>query len=317
MANRYWVGGTGSWSDTSHWSTTSGGTGGASVPGSSDSAILDGNSGGGTVTIDVSTVYNLNASAFTGTLAQTTGAKVFAGTSVVIGAGVTTAFTQIVFGQSSVNFSINTNGVNVGGSVTISGVCTLQSALVTSGQIDVGGSLTAIDSTTNVTCGRLVNNGTLVMGSGTTWTCAQDFTNASFGSVNAQTSTLVVGTGITFRGATFYNVRVTGAYAEFFSGGSMTNLSTGATNTSIAFEGGTSYTVGSFTQNCSSWSLGARYPYTTITITTSGTSNIGGGSLNTIAVAGTGRLIVTNGVNAGGNSGNIFWNNNVGAIALF
>ena len=32
MANRFWVGGTGNWSDTARWSTTSGGAGGA--PGS-------------------------------------------------------------------------------------------------------------------------------------------------------------------------------------------------------------------------------------------------------------------------------------------
>lgn len=32
MANRFWIGDGGSWSDTAHWSTTSGGSGGASVP---------------------------------------------------------------------------------------------------------------------------------------------------------------------------------------------------------------------------------------------------------------------------------------------
>ena len=36
MANRYWVGNGGNWSDTAHWSTTSGGSGGASVPTSTD-----------------------------------------------------------------------------------------------------------------------------------------------------------------------------------------------------------------------------------------------------------------------------------------
>lgn len=36
MANRYWVGGSGDWSDTAHWSTTSGGSGGSSVPTSAD-----------------------------------------------------------------------------------------------------------------------------------------------------------------------------------------------------------------------------------------------------------------------------------------
>ena len=36
MADRYWVGGTGSWSDTSFWSATAYGVGGASVPGLGD-----------------------------------------------------------------------------------------------------------------------------------------------------------------------------------------------------------------------------------------------------------------------------------------
>ncbi len=39
--NRYWVGGTGDWSDLNHWSTTSGGSGGASVPSSSNNVIID------------------------------------------------------------------------------------------------------------------------------------------------------------------------------------------------------------------------------------------------------------------------------------
>ncbi len=46
MADRYEVsGGNENWSDTSNWSTSSGGASGASVPGSSDKAIFDGNSG--------------------------------------------------------------------------------------------------------------------------------------------------------------------------------------------------------------------------------------------------------------------------------
>ena len=53
MATRYWVGGTGDWdaSDTTHWSDSSGGAGGQSVPGSSDSVIFDSSSGGGTITL--------------------------------------------------------------------------------------------------------------------------------------------------------------------------------------------------------------------------------------------------------------------------
>lgn len=53
MANRYWVGGNGTWNstNTANWSTTSGGSGGASVPGSADTAIFNASSGSGAVTV--------------------------------------------------------------------------------------------------------------------------------------------------------------------------------------------------------------------------------------------------------------------------
>lgn len=71
MANRYWVtGGDGNWNSTTNWSTSSGGASGASVPGSSDAALLDANSGAGTVTLDISpTIQTLTCTGFTGTLA--------------------------------------------------------------------------------------------------------------------------------------------------------------------------------------------------------------------------------------------------------
>lgn len=48
----YWVGGAGNWNDRNHWSTSSGGTGGACVPFKSDNVVFDANSGlaGRTVT---------------------------------------------------------------------------------------------------------------------------------------------------------------------------------------------------------------------------------------------------------------------------
>jgi len=53
MANRYWVGGSGTWDTTSttNWSATTGGASGASAPGSADTAIFDANSGTGTATL--------------------------------------------------------------------------------------------------------------------------------------------------------------------------------------------------------------------------------------------------------------------------
>ena len=72
MADRYAIngGGTLNWNNTANWSTSSGGSGGASVPGASDTAILDGSSP--SLTIDTgydASVLNFNATAaYAGTL---------------------------------------------------------------------------------------------------------------------------------------------------------------------------------------------------------------------------------------------------------
>lgn len=53
MANRYWVGGTGTWDTTStaNWSSASGGAPGASAPNAADVAFFDANSGTGVATL--------------------------------------------------------------------------------------------------------------------------------------------------------------------------------------------------------------------------------------------------------------------------
>ena len=54
MASRFWVGGTGNTNDTAHWSATTGGAGGETVPVAGDSVTFDSNSGtAATVTVDV------------------------------------------------------------------------------------------------------------------------------------------------------------------------------------------------------------------------------------------------------------------------
>ena len=73
MATRYWVGGSGTWdaTDTSHWSATSGGAGGASVPGSADRANIDYRSAGAVITLATNpTLVGLTLGG--GTLALTT-----------------------------------------------------------------------------------------------------------------------------------------------------------------------------------------------------------------------------------------------------
>lgn len=68
MANRFWVGGAGTWDSTStaNWSATSGGAAGASAPVAVDSVFFDANSGAGTCTTDATAVCDdmtMNSSA--------------------------------------------------------------------------------------------------------------------------------------------------------------------------------------------------------------------------------------------------------------
>ena len=91
MANRYWVGGTGSWSGGAglNWSTTSGGIGGAAVPTTTDTVFFDANSGANTVTIASGynpTISTLTMTGFTGTLA-------FGSQFISCGGNATTVFT--------------------------------------------------------------------------------------------------------------------------------------------------------------------------------------------------------------------------------
>jgi len=101
MAARYWVGGTGNWdgSNTSNWSTASGGSGGASVPTSADDVIFDASSGGGTVTITVTvSVISITLGAFTGTVNTNNQTITTSGIFSITGTGTRT----VTLGSSSI-----------------------------------------------------------------------------------------------------------------------------------------------------------------------------------------------------------------------
>src|ERR1700748_1831116 len=95
MANRFWVGGTGNFDNTTtHWSTTSGGSSGASVPGNSDAAIWDSLSGGGTCTVtNFHNCVSFNFSTYTGTLAGSSDLQVQANGSYTFGSSMTMTWT--------------------------------------------------------------------------------------------------------------------------------------------------------------------------------------------------------------------------------
>ncbi|HET6992015.1 MAG TPA: hypothetical protein VFJ43_11855, partial [Bacteroidia bacterium] len=107
-AKRYWVAANDSiWNSTRNWSSSSGGTSGASVPGSSDTAYFDGGSvNKDTFDINVSVKRLEIASGYTGTIIQ--GAKTLTiGTSGAVLSGGT--------------FSGGSANITVSGTFTISG----------------------------------------------------------------------------------------------------------------------------------------------------------------------------------------------------
>lgn len=91
---RYWVGGSGNWdaTTTTHWSTSSGGIGGAPVPTSSNDVYFDANSGNGTVTLlnGSQSCLSLDFTGFTGTLTGTIILKIYG--SLTLGSGMTVTY---------------------------------------------------------------------------------------------------------------------------------------------------------------------------------------------------------------------------------
>ena len=160
MANRYWVGGTGTWNgtNTANWSASSGGGTGASVPTSADNVFFDANSntGTGAFTVTMATVAatcaDFDASAVDGvmTLAGTVALDVYGSLSWPALSLFTRSFTgTTTFRATTTGKTVNTNGRAFGSTVTFDGVgggWTLGSALTTSsafiltnGSLDLGG----------------------------------------------------------------------------------------------------------------------------------------------------------------------------------
>lgn len=130
MANRFWVGGTGNWSDTARWSATSGGASGASVPTSADDVFFDANSAGANYTVTVNSTTrncrNLTATApASGNLTMSNSGSItlnVAG-SLSLYAGMT--WSQI--SGAALNFTattsqtVDTAGVSIGSNITFNG----------------------------------------------------------------------------------------------------------------------------------------------------------------------------------------------------
>jgi hypothetical protein len=134
MANRYWVGGSGTWDavTTTNWSATSGGAGGASAPVAADAVIFDSASGTGTCTTAsgaICTTVSFNTS----TLTLVLGANLTISSSFTLTAGTVDlnsyALRCLIFTSTAAN--ARTLGFGATGKVEITRTTTVTNAFDT------------------------------------------------------------------------------------------------------------------------------------------------------------------------------------------
>ena len=99
--DRYWVGGAGSWSDTGHWSTSDGGSSGASAPTSSDNAFFTASSGAGIVNASSGACLNMDCTGYTGTITSSGAWTSVYGDLTLSSGGTYTAFTPKLLGSGA------------------------------------------------------------------------------------------------------------------------------------------------------------------------------------------------------------------------
>ena len=153
MADRYWVGGAGTWDTTSttHWSTSPGGSSGASVPSINDSVFFD---QAGTYTVTMTGALNcvsFNVSAGTVTFATGTAPTLtVAGSMTLLAGTVWTSTGAISFTSSVAGQTIITNGTTINAPITFNGL----------GEWTLGSALTTgLTLTTTLLSGTLILNG--------------------------------------------------------------------------------------------------------------------------------------------------------------
>ena len=119
MADRYWVGGTGTWTTTTtNWSASSGGSSGASAPTAADSVFFN---QAATYTVTMTgalTCLDITVSAGTVTFATGTGPTLAVSGSMSLLAGTVWNSTGLITLNPVANKTISTNGVTINASIT-------------------------------------------------------------------------------------------------------------------------------------------------------------------------------------------------------
>jgi len=258
---RYWVGGTGNWSDTARWSESSGGAGGASVPRSHDDVVFNSASNATAYTATVNTVTGgIRCKSLT-IAGPASDNLTLAGTATMIihnnvtlpATGLTRTYTgNIILTGSTTGRTFTTNGVVLNSTITIDGEgCEwllgsdlnngTSSISVSTGTFDLanrnliaGALLSSLALSSNFTNfnSRTIKlgNGTLTLSATTAvnlgGTSASSGNRLTFNAGASQINCSATSAGITGNGKTFHNVSLTST-ARVTS--SIAGTSTGAT----------------------------------------------------------------------------------------
>lgn len=251
LATAYWVGGTGTWDETTptNWASTSGGAGGAGYPDQNSTVIFDSNSNVGTgtftVTINGGLCNNLTISSLDGamTLAPTTsGLTVYGSASIPTTNLTITGDAAIVFAATT-SKTITSNGTTWNCPITFNGV---------------GGTWQLVDNLTiGATRTTTLTNGTIDLNGKTLSTGSVSLSNSNSRSITSTTPAQITISNTTggtvwemtssdsFTGSNNITVDITGNNAVTktinlgaLAEGNSFNFTVGGNGTTIAFLAG-------------------------------------------------------------------------------
>ena len=221
MADRYWVGGSGTWdvATTTRWSATSGGAGGASVPTASDNVIIDSGSGStGTITLSGSSKCLSLTVSKTGVTFAGTGALTVTGSMTLISGTTYSATGLLTFNSTTTGNTITTNSTSISAPVVFDGVggyWTLGSALSTTNTLTL---TTGTLNTSTNNYGLTATAGIFISNNSNTksmlWNASTIVTSSFYNYSQMTNFTFTPGTsrlvfGQTYTGATIYNISTT------------------------------------------------------------------------------------------------------------
>jgi len=211
MADRYWVGGNGTWDGTigTKWSATSGGAGGASIPTASDNVFINTAASITVTVVGTRTCLNLDFTGYTGSLTGSSSPIIsVSGTVITFSTGMSfnvAGPTINIVTASTVALTTNGKTLRSLGVITAGCSLTLSENLSLSGLLTVSaGTFDANDF--DVAIGAFSSTGTTTrvinMGNGD-WTITSsqvalwDMTTVTNATLNAEGSTLTINLGIT------------------------------------------------------------------------------------------------------------------------